>query len=90
MGYEQQIKHSKLADERIKAMQFGDQVTNVCAGDKNPHRLAYFVRKCGRDVECTDKNGKFWKTCKTVIFKGWLDMEECERLYKPIWESDFR
>lgn len=68
---------------------FGDAVTNVCAGESNPQRHGYFVRRCGEHIEITDKHGQFWKTGKAVIFPGHLDYPECERLYEPIHAKQF-
>lgn len=90
MGYRERAEQSKLADERLRGVKFGDPITNVCASDKNPHRLAYYVRKKGDLVQATDKKGKFWDTQKDVIFSGHLDKKECERLYAPIWEAHFK
>jgi len=89
MGHIQKQEQSKLADQRISKMSFGDKVTNVCAGEKNPNRLAYFVRKNRHNIECTDKNGAFWFTDKTVIFADWIDYKESTLLYDPIWRAEF-
>jgi hypothetical protein len=68
---------------------FGDAVTNVCAGESNPQRHGYFVRQCGEDIEMTDRHGHFWKPRKTVVFHGHLEYAECERLYAPIHAERF-
>ena len=68
-------------------MKFGDPITNVCVGDKNPHRLCYFVRRKGADIQATDKKGDFWETDKRVIFAGHLSLEKSERLFQPVWEA---
>lgn len=70
-------------------LQFGDPVTNVCAGESNPHRHGFFVRRCNKLIEITDKRGSFWKTDHEVIFPGHLDIAKCEELFAPIWEKRF-
>ena len=77
----------KMAKDRLRGIKFGDPVTNVCAGDRNPTRLGYFVRRMGGDIECTDKKGKFWQPSAEVIFRGHIDYEECVELFHPIWEA---
>ncbi len=87
---------------RIKSLSFGDKVTNVCAGENNPHRLGTFVKvktysrksRYGithkqRFVVCTNGCGKFWETVPKVIFPGHLDKEESSRLFRPIWEAEY-
>lgn len=84
-------------------LSFGDPVTNICAGEKNPQRLCYFVERvtdgytnkfgikhCTKSIRCTDKKGQFWKTNPEVIYPGHLDMEESHKLFIPIWEKTFR
>jgi len=84
-------------------LSFGNPITNICAGEKNPQRLCYFVErvtdryknKFGIEhrtkwIKCTDKKGKFWKTDSEVIYPGHLDMEESHELFVPIWEKRFR
>ena len=92
---------NEATKKRIKGLSFGDPVTNVCAGDGNPHRLSAFVKikttrhkRCGithteKLVVCTDGKGKFWDTKPEVMFSGHLDIDESKRLYKPIWEAEF-
>lgn len=70
-------------------MTFGDPVTNVCAGEQNPLRHAYFVRRKGQYIELTDRKGKFWDMDPEVIFPGHLDSDECARRWAPIWEKRF-
>jgi len=70
-------------------MKFGDEITNVCAGDKNPRRHSYYVCASKRNVKCTNKEGEFWETSKEVIFAGHLSYEECEKLYEPIWQQQY-
>lgn len=71
------------------SLKFGDKTTNICAGEENPHRHAYFVRGSRQYIECTDKKGNFWKTDKVVIVAGHIPYKEAEILYKPIWEKEF-
>lgn len=88
--------------DRIKALSYGDPVTNVCAGESNPHRLGVFVKMktysrksrygfthTERFVVCTDGKGNFWETSPEVVFPGHLDKEESRRLWKPIWEAEY-
>jgi hypothetical protein len=68
---------------------FGDPVTNICAGENNSTKRGYFVRR-GRDyIECTDKKGKFWNVDPETVFLGHLTEEECKTLWEPIWEKRF-
>ena len=90
MGMLERIAVKNETKARIKPLVFGDPVTNVCAGEGNPYRQGYFVRT-GKDcVECTDKKGGFWWVGTEVIFAGHLEYEECEKLFKPIWEANYR
>jgi hypothetical protein len=51
-------------------MKFGDRLMNVWAGEGNPHRFGYFVRRGNKAsginkgpwIELTDKKGDFWKS----------------------------
>ena len=83
-------------------MKFGDKVTNVCAGENNPFRKCYFVkrkttsRKNGygivhksRFITCTDGKGKFGDFDPEVIFPGWLSKAEADEIWQPIWEKRF-
>jgi hypothetical protein len=70
-------------------LEFGAPVTNVCAGDINPRKRGYFVRRCKDYIECTDKKGKFWNVDPEVVFPGHLPDDECQRLFAPIWEKRF-
>ena len=93
------IKRSAL--ERMKTLQFGDEITDVSAGEGNPRRHAYFCKHVeditknlfatdfgiSHQVMCTDKKGNFWNTGVEVIFKGHLDYEKCKELVNPIWEA---
>lgn len=99
------MNRSELLEEskkRVGNMQFGEPVTNVCAGEGNPTRHSYFVsldvksRKnrfgiTHRDysARCTDKKGKFWNTDIKVIFPGHLSAERCAELFAPIHKVQF-
>lgn len=96
------LDHLKDSKQRINALEFGDPVTNVCAGDGNPHRHAYFVEKKyqTRDnrwgvrhtdyyAKCTDRKGNFWNAGIEVLFPGHLDKNECSELWKPIHEMNY-
>lgn len=88
MTDKQKIKHE--ADLRVKLLLFGDKITNICAGDNNPHRQAYFVKLKKDDVNCTDGRGHFWDTRKEVIFKGHnISVEKCKELFKPVWIAQY-
>jgi len=92
MSWEQRVEVKKEAMKRMKTLSFGDAVTNVCAEERNLQRLGYFVehKRNSSNVKCTDKKGKFWEGVIQVTFKGHLGREECESLFKPIWEANFR
>lgn len=88
--------------ERVKAMKFGDPVTNVCAGDRNPRRHSYFVEykvKSHKNrfgvihkyysARCTDGKGKFWNGGLEVTFPGHLSYEESKEIYAPIHAIEF-
>ncbi len=79
-----EIEMMKEARQRLKTLAFGDPVTNVCAGDKNPHKRGYFVSQNREWVICTDKLGDFWKTGVRVVFPGHLDDAKCIELFAPI------
>lgn len=57
---------------------FGDMVTNLCAGDGNPTRTGIFVRRGfnsgrlnhGPWIECTNGQGKFWKTTERFLVRA--------------------
>jgi hypothetical protein len=79
------------ARKRVRLLKFGDEVTNICAGEQNPSRVAYFVRlkNKGSEVECTDKKGSFWLTECSVIYPGNLDKAKCAELFQPVWDAEF-
>lgn len=78
---------------RMQALKPGDPVTNICAGDENPHRHATFI--CCEIVRCENKYGiamtshfaqcsdgkRTWRTGIEVIYPGHLDMPTCEALF---------
>jgi hypothetical protein len=87
---------------RMNALAFGDPVTNICAGDRNPNLHSFFVgyvidshkNRYGlvhksHWAKCTDKKGKFWKTSIDVIHPGHLDAATRERLWAPVWEAQY-
>lgn len=72
--------------KRVRAIEFGEPVTNICAGERNPQRLAYFVAVVGKRLaKCTDRKGLFWSTGIEVVYPGHLDYAECSRLFDPVW-----
>jgi len=86
---------------RVKAMDFGEPVTNVCAGDGNPRRFSYFVEYNVKShkrggikhneyyANCTDRKGNFWNADIDVIYSGHLDADKCKELFEPVWQSQF-
>ena len=91
------IEITKQSIERIKSINFGDPITNICAGEGNPTRHSYFsriknkvttnrfgIKHTERLVECTNKKGKFWVTNIDVIHSGHLDFPECAKLFLPV------
>ncbi len=85
------IEIKGASQKRIRAISFGDKITNVCAGENNPMRHCYFVRyKAGPHVvECTDKGGKFGDYGADVIYAGHLPYSESSELFKPVWEAEY-
>lgn len=77
------------AIKRVNKIEFGDPITNICAGEKNPIRHGYFVKSNRRYVTSTDKKGRFSDIGIEVIYPGHLDIDECKRLFAPVWESKF-
>jgi len=103
MGINERLAVLNSAKERIKKIEFGDPVTNVCAGENNPRRHAYFCKyfikshknKYGiihndYHAKCTDKKGNFWNAGIETIFSGHLDSEQCKELFSPIWEAHYQ
>jgi len=87
---------------RMQALQFGEPVTNICAGDKNPHLHAFFVAYVvdsytnrygvvhrSHYAKCTDKKGRSWKTQIDVIYPGHLDAETRAALFEPVWQATY-
>lgn len=87
---------------RMRALTFGDPVTNVCAGANNPLRHAWFVayetpvRKNGYGVpmtdhwaRCTDKCGAFWRVGIDVVHPGHLDDSAASELFQPVWQKRY-
>lgn len=80
----------KESKARVKTIGFGDPITNICAGENNPHRHSYFVRYDKHfHVECTDKKGFFWNTSIEVIHPGHMDYEQAKVLFDPVWQARF-
>lgn len=103
MGINERAEVLKQAKERIKLISFGDPVTNVCAGEGNPRKHAYFVEHVIKKsknrfkvqftehfAKCTDRKGNFWSTDIEVIFQGHLNDEKCQELFAPIWEANYK
>lgn len=93
---------TKESERRIGGIQFGDPITNICAGEGNPHRHSYFVarddksykssfgiRHTDRLVKCTNRKGKFWLTGIDVIYPGHLTAADAAELYAPVWQAQF-
>ena len=87
---------------RVKALKFGEPVTNICAGEKNPHRHCLFVQYVVKSrknrwyvthreywAKCTDGKGEFWNTDIEVIYPGHLSVEESDKLFEPVWQAKF-
>jgi hypothetical protein len=82
----------RIRDEaraRVRQIAFGDPVTNVCAGEGNPLRHAYFVRAHGDAVEVTDKAGTFADYGCEVIYPGHIPADDAAKLYEPFWQAQF-
>jgi hypothetical protein len=87
--FEARCRIKKEAIKRVVRLRFGQPVTNVCAGDRNPMRHSYFVKVDGNYVEVTDKDGAFSTFGVEVIYPGHLSIEKADELYKPFWEAQF-
>lgn len=88
--------------KRVSAIKFGEEITNICAGESNPQLHSYFVEikiKSHKNkssithrqyfAKCTDRKGKFWLTNIKVIYPGNLSREKCKELFAPVWESEY-
>jgi hypothetical protein len=85
------------AKKRVNKLEFGDPVTNVCAG--HPERKhAYFCQLVTKSrtnragvthrqyyAKCTNRKGAFFDVGIEVIFAGHLPDDECKELFAPIW-----
>lgn len=102
MSIKDRVVIAEESRKRVSKMKFGDPVTNVCAGEGNPHRHAFFVEfkiKSSKNrwgithkeylAKCTDRKGTFWDTDIDAIYRGHLDTETCHKLYAPIHEAEF-
>lgn len=47
---------------KLEKFKFGDIIENGWAGEKNPHRVAIFVRQKKNTIEMTNGKGEFWET----------------------------
>lgn len=87
---------------RMRALTFGDPVTNVCAGENNPSLHAFFVAyeiKSHKNryglvhrshwAKCTDRKGKFWNADIDVVYPGHLDATTRSELFDPVWQALF-
>ena len=77
--------------KRVKKLYFGNKITNICAGDKNPLRVGLFVRYKANNhlVEMTDGRGEFGNICADVIYPGHIEFGECKRLFEPVWRAEY-
>ena len=56
-------------------LKFGDEWENLYAGERNPHRIGYFVEMIyrkgkvngGKHYRFTDKKGEFWMICDRIF-----------------------
>ena len=103
MTYKDRTDLRKQSVDRIKKMEFGDPITNVCAGDNTPNRNSYFAEykikshknKFGvthreHFARCTNRKGKFWETDIEFIFPGHLNYAESDEIFSPIHEVLYR
>ena len=91
----------EAAKERMGQLRAGVPVTNICAGEKNPQRHAYFLRyeviahQNKHGIVHTDhwarcgSGGKSWRTGIEVIHFGHLDADECARLFALVWQERY-
>lgn len=86
---QERIRIKQEARARVSALSFGDEVTNVCAGERNPLRHAFFVKNKGEVVQVTDKKGKFANFGCEVIYPGHLSAGRSDELFAPFWQAQF-
>jgi hypothetical protein len=102
MNLEKSLELLELSKVRVGNMNYGDLVTNVCAGEQNPRRHSFFcsfvkrtrTNKYDREhseyfAKCTDRKGSFWQADINVIYAGHLQQSECEALFAPVWEAKY-
>lgn len=89
MSFSERVRIKREARKRVVRFRFGEPVTNVCAGDGNRMRHAYFVKVTGDYVEVTDKEGAFSTFGCEVMFPGHLSVEKAKELYQPFWNAQF-
>ena len=77
--------------KRMAGLKFGDTVTNICAGEKNPMRVCRFVRfkPIAHHATCTDGNGKFCDFGADVIWPGEIPYEQAKAIYRPVCYAEF-
>jgi len=103
MSLEARLKIHEEAKARMLTIGSNQPVTNVCAGENNPHRHSYFQKlvikqhKNKHGIVFTDyyarchlRDGKGWNTDIKVIFPGHLSIEESRKIFHPIWEAEYR
>jgi hypothetical protein len=76
----------EAARERVRKINFGDCVTNVCAGEFGRH--LFFVEHKGATVRCTNKKGWFADIGIEVIYPGHLAEDKCKELFEPVWQAE--
>lgn len=81
------VRITRESRERVQGLTFGEPVTNVCAGEGNPLRHAFFVRVSADTVEVTDKKGQFARFGCEVIYPGHLSTEQAAELFEPFWQA---
>jgi hypothetical protein len=87
--FEARVRLKKEGRARMNAFTFGEPVTNVCAGEANPFRHAYFVKTKGDNAQLTDRRGRFGNFGCEVIYAGHLPVDEAKRLFEPFWQAQF-
>ena len=88
-NFEARVKITDEARKRVRALTFGEPVTNVCAGELNPFRHAFFVKLRGDYVQVTDKKGRFTSFEREVIYPGHLSIEVSRQLFEPFWQAQY-
>jgi hypothetical protein len=89
MSFSDRCRIKDESRKRVLDLKFGQPVTNVCAGDGNPMRHAYFVKVDGDYAQVTDKEGCFSHYANEVIYPGHLSIKKSKELYEPYWQAQF-